>query len=143
MNVGAILHEKGSDVVTIRPSATLAAAAQTLDEKGIGAVVVTDEDGSIKGVLSERDITRQVARGGAAALKEPAKEAMTAEVVTVTPGDSVDSVMALMTDRRIRHLPVIVDGALGGIVSIGDVVKRKIAAAEAESEAMKAYIATG
>ena len=144
MNVASILTEKGRDVVTIKPEPTLSDGAKLMDEKRIGAVIVTAADGSIRGVLSERDITRQVARiGGGGALKQAVETAMTADVVTAEPGDTVDALMTKMTDRRIRHLPVVENGRLAGIVSIGDLVKRKIAAAEAEAEAMKAYISTG
>ncbi len=143
MNVASILNEKGREVTTASPEMSLAEAAKTLDDKRIGAVVVTDAAGAIRGVLSERDITRCIARRGAAALQETVESAMTADVVTASPSDKIDSVMGLMTDRRIRHLPVVEDGRLAGIISIGDVVKRKIAAAEAEAEAMKSYISTG
>jgi len=143
MNVASILSEKGREVTTATAQLSLADAAKILDDKRIGAVVVTDDAGAIRGVLSERDITRCIARRGAAALKETVESAMTTDVVTVEPGDSIDVVMNRMTDRRIRHLPVVEGGRLTGIVSIGDVVKRKIAAAEAEAEAMKSYIATG
>jgi CBS domain-containing protein len=143
MNVATILSEKGREVFTVRPNLSLADAAKTLDDKRIGALVVTDDGGAILGVLSERDITCCIARRGAAALTETVETAMTSDVVTTAPSDTIDAVMARMTDRRIRHLPVVDGGRLAGIVSIGDVVKRKIADAEAEAEAMKSYIATG
>ncbi len=143
MNVAAILSEKGHDVVTAAADMRIGDVARTLDDKRIGAVVVTAADGSIQGVLSERDITRVIARSGAEGLMQPISESMTRDVITTTPGESLDALMTIMTDRRIRHVPVIRDGALTGIVSIGDVVKRKIAQAEADAEAMKAYIAAG
>ncbi|HAQ35497.1 MAG: inosine-5-monophosphate dehydrogenase [Maricaulis sp.] len=142
MNVAAILEEKGRDVVTLKADATLSEAASRLDHHGIGAVVIVANDGAIAGVLSERDIVRQVARQGAAALVETVAGCMTRDVVTAKPADTLEAVMASMTDRRIRHLPVVENGQLSGIVSIGDVVKRRIDMTEAEAEAMKAYIAS-
>ncbi|MEN0651696.1 MULTISPECIES: CBS domain-containing protein [Hyphobacterium] len=142
MNVAAILDEKGRDVFSLRADATLSEAAALLDQKRIGAIVVVDSSGAIAGVLSERDIVRQLARMGASALTEPVAGCMTRDVITASPRDTVEEVMASMTDRRIRHLPVLEQGRLAGIVSIGDVVKRKIEQTEADAEAMKAYIAS-
>lgn len=138
-----ILRAKGSDVTVIRSNVTLREAAKLLDEKKIGSVVATHEDGSLVGVLSERDITRQVARNGAAALTMTVADAMTRDVITASLGESLDQGLARMTDRRIRHLPIVEQGELAGLVSIGDLVKWKIRETEAEAEAMKAYIATG
>lgn len=143
MRLGQILKTKGGDVITIGANETLRVAAQLLDEKRIGSVVATNGDGSLAGVLSERDITRQVARHGEAALSMIVSDAMTREVITATPEESLDQCLGRMTDRRIRHLPVIHDGQLIGLVSIGDLVFWKIRETEAEAEAMKAYIATG
>jgi CBS domain-containing protein len=143
MNVAAILQDKGDLVHAIGPETRLEEAARRLDALNIGALVVVDERRQVLGVLSERDITREIARKGAAALQESAAEAMTAEVVTAAPADTLDELMARMTDRRIRHLPVIARGRLAGLVSIGDVVKWRIKDAELEAQAMRAYIAAG
>ena len=140
MNVRSILQSKGAAVHTIAPSERLDAAARELDARGVGALVVVDGARRVTGVFSERDLAREVAQRGSAALERRVEEAMTRGVATVTPGDTLDVVMGRMTDRRVRHLPVIEDGRLAGIVSIGDVVKRKIEEAEAESQAMRDYI---
>ncbi|MGD2134119.1 MAG: CBS domain-containing protein [Maricaulaceae bacterium] len=142
MNVAAILSDKGATVHTIAPSVPVREAARMLDEKGVGALVVV-EGAVVCGVLSERDIAREVARNGAEALDRPLSGAMTKDVVTAAPGDTLDQLLSRMTSRRIRHLPVIVDGALSGLVSIGDVVKWKIKEAEDENRAMRDYITTG
>lgn len=143
MNVAAILARKGARVVTIPLAATLRETAAILDRERIGATVVVGPGGEARGVLSERDITREVARRGAAALEAAAESAMTKDVVTAGPADTLDQLLARMTDRRIRHLPVIVEGVLAGIVSIGDVVKAKIELAESEAAAMRDYIKSG
>lgn len=143
MNVSSILTEKGSAVHTIAPGASLRDAAVTLDEKRVGALVVVSDAGAPCGVISERDVAREVARRGAVALDAKVEHAMTANLVTATLGDSLDALMTRMTDRRVRHLPVIDGERLAGIVSIGDVVKWKIRVAESEAQAMKDYIAAG
>ncbi|MBX3507980.1 CBS domain-containing protein [Parvibaculum sp.] len=142
MNVATILKAKGSDVATVNPALTLAEAARLLTERGIGAVVVM-EGRRVIGILSERDIVKAVARGGAEALKAPVRDVMTARVVTCSLNDSVDELMDAMTEGRFRHLPVVEDGELAGIVSIGDVVKHRIAETVMETEALRLYIATG
>jgi CBS domain-containing protein len=143
MNVAAILQDKGDAVHTIAPGERLAEAAKTLDRKAIGALVVVDERRRVLGVLSERDVTREVARRGAAALDAAVSSAMTEDVVTASPADTLHELMSRMTDRRIRHLPVISGGQLVGIVSIGDVVKWRIRDAELEAQAMREYITAG
>ncbi len=143
MNAEAILKGKGHEVVTVTPEDTVREAAQILDQRRIGAAVVTNKDGKVCGVLSERDVARQVARQGADALQMPVSKCMTCDVITAKPGDTVDELLSCMTNRRIRHLPVMDDEHLVGVISIGDVVKRKIAETEAEAEAMKAYISAG
>ena len=143
MTLEQILKEKGFEVTTIRADVTLRGAAQLLDDRKIGSVVATQDDGVLVGVLSERDITRQIARHGAGALEMIVSDAMTREVITAEPGETLDQGLARMTDRRIRHLPVCQDNKLLGLVSIGDLVKWKIHETEAEAEAMKNYIATG
>ncbi len=145
MTIDQILKDKGPDgrsVTTVEATASLREAARILDDRRIGAVVALKLDGSPAGVLSERDIVRQVARRGASALDIAVADAMTREVVTTQPGETVDAALEQMTDRRIRHLPVYSGGQLVGLVSIGDLVKWKIAETEAEAEAMKTYLAS-
>lgn len=141
MNVAAILQDKGSVVHVVAPEARLQDAAVLMDQRKIGALVVVDARRRVLGVLSERDITREVARRGAAALDAPASSAMTEDVVTAAPADTLDELMNRMTDRRVRHLPVISGGKLAGLVSIGDVVKWRIQDAEFQAQAMRDYIA--
>ncbi|PZO80505.1 MAG: inosine-5-monophosphate dehydrogenase [Mesorhizobium amorphae] len=141
MTVKAILDAKGSDVVTLGPNETLAEAVRLLAEYRIGALVVTNGDQRIVGILSERDIVRCLAEKGAAALEETVRAAMTPKVNICNEGHTVAEVMEIMTRGRFRHLPVERDGQICGIVSIGDVVKRRIEDAEREAEDMKQYIA--
>lgn len=140
MIVEGILSTKGSDVVCIGPTISVHMATATLSEKKIGALVVVDSAGQVIGVLSERDIIRGIASQGPDVLSKSVADLMTRMVHTVTGKDQVDHVMALMTERRIRHLPVVERGALKGIISIGDVVKHKIAETEQEAEALRSYI---
>lgn len=142
MTVRSILDEKGRDVFTIGPDETLAAAIRLLAEKRIGAVVVLRTDGGIGGILSERDIVRALAEGGAAALTKPISAFMTSKVQVCREENTVNDVMEVMTRVRFRHLPVEREGKLVGLVSIGDVVKRRIEDVEREAEDIKAYIAT-
>jgi CBS domain-containing protein len=140
MHVSAILKEKGSDVVTTEAEQTIAETAKLLDRHRIGAVLVLGPDGSVAGVLSERDIVRGVARHGERALAMAVRDLMTREVVVCEPRDTVQDVMALMTHRRIRHVPVVEQGRLAGIVSIGDVVKGRLGDVEMEAESLRAYV---
>jgi CBS domain-containing protein len=142
MSVAQILRGKGRDVVVTQPHRTLMEAAQLLAEKGIGAVVVSDASRSVLGILSERDIIRAVARHGAVALDQAVSKYMTQKVFTVTEETPVDAVMETMTNGRFRHVPVIADGQLVGLVSIGDVVKHHVNEIETEHQALKDYIAT-
>ena len=142
MNVEHILAAKGRDVLTIEPDRTLADAARALTERKIGAVVVADADRAVLGILSERDIVRAVARGGAAALGDPVSQYMTAKVVTCTGHSSINELMEVMTERKFRHVPIVENGRLAGIISIGDVVKHRVAEIEAEHQALREYIAT-
>lgn len=141
MSVSHILSVKGRNVFTVRPSDTVDAVTKLLREKRIGAVVVTDDKGHIAGIVSERDVVTHIALDGAGVLKKPASDIMTRNVHTCQDGDSEQDLMALMTTRRIRHLPVVKAGKLDGMISIGDVVKFRIEAIEREAEDMKAYIA--
>ncbi|KCZ93902.1 CBS domain-containing protein [Hyphomonas johnsonii] len=140
MTIDQILNDKGQEVISVGAENTLNEAAKVLDVRRIGAVVALDDGGAIIGVLSERDIVRQVARLGHNALEMKVGDAMTRDVVTVTSTMRIDHAMQLMTDRRIRHLPVLRNDRMIGFVSIGDLVKWKIAETEAEAEAMKSYL---
>lgn len=140
MIVKSILSAKGSDVVTIAPTATLAEATRILAERKIGALVVTGAGGRITGIVSERDIVRTLARFGFDALQLPLTEVMTRKVVTCGPDDTVSVLMERMTTGKFRHLPVTEDGALVGIVSVGDVVKYRLTELQFEHDAMRDYI---
>jgi CBS domain-containing protein len=137
------LKSKGRDVVTTGPNTTLLDIADLLGKHGIGCVVVTGADGKVVGIVSERDIVRQLARAGAKVLKDPVASCMTKTVVTCREADTIDRLMAEMTAHRFRHMPVVERGRLCGLVSIGDVVRMRIAEAEMEAAAMREYIATG
>jgi CBS domain-containing protein len=143
MNVAMILKEKGSKVHTISIETSVEDATRRLRELHVGALVAVDGDGKIAGVFSERDLVRAVHHKGAAALGEPISTVMTRNVVTATCDDTLEELMERMTSRRIRHLPVLKDGKMAGIVSIGDLVKARIAASELEAEALKNYISAG
>lgn len=142
MTVKAILEEKGGNVWTLGPNDNLAQAIAVLAENRIGAVVVVNGDRQIVGILSERDIVRCLAKEGAAALDLAVRVAMTPKVSICNESHTVNQVMETMTRGRFRHLPVERDGKLVGIVSIGDVVKRRIEEAEREADEIKQYIAT-
>ena len=139
MIVAHILADKGSDVITIEPERTLADAARLLAERRIGAVVVADAQHSVQGIISERDIARAVARRGGAALEEPVSQHMTTKLFTCTRAGTVSQIMEIMTDQKVRHVPVVEDGRLGGMISIGDIVKHRLAEMEAEQRAMGEY----
>jgi CBS domain-containing protein len=142
MTVRAILDLKGRDVTTIVPDKTLGEAASLLSQHKIGALVVIGADRRVTGILSERDIVKAVSAGGAAALEEKISARMTREVVTCGPHDTMAELMGRMTAGRFRHLPVIENGRLVGIISIGDVVKHRLAEMERESSALRDYIRT-
>ncbi len=142
MTVKAILERKGYDVLTLGPNERLADAIRILAEHRVGALVITNGDGKIVGILSERDVVRVVAQKGAAALDLSVREAMTPKVKICNENHTVNEIMEIMTTGRFRHLPVEKDGLLCGIVSIGDVVKRRIEDVEREAEEIRAYIAT-
>jgi CBS domain-containing protein len=139
MTVAAILTNKGPEVISARPDQTLEAAAKLMTERRIGSVLVREGD-EVVGILSERDIVGAVAAKGAAALGMPVSSAMTRAVVFGHPSDTVDKVLALMTERRIRHLPVKDGDRLVGLVSIGDVVKKRIEDVEQEAEGLRAFV---
>ncbi len=139
MTVQRILDDKGSVVVTCRPQDTVGDVAKVLADRKIGAVVIMQDD-AVKGILSERDIVRAIAGQGGKALEKPASEIMTVNVITCALRDTNDDVMQVMTGGRFRHLPVVEDGKLAGIISIGDVVKRRIAEMEREAAEIREYI---
>ncbi len=141
MTVATILNDKGDSVVTAGADASLTELAELLSGHRIGAVVIVDAERRPEGIVSERDIVAAVARDGAEALQKPASEVMSRSIVTCKPEDSIYELMNLMTKHRIRHLPVVAEGQLGGIISIGDVVKSRIAEIELEAAEMKRYIA--
>ena len=143
MYVETILRKKGDTVITVEPECLVSKAAQILHDNRIGAALVRDKAGKVIGIVSERDIVRGVARHHDTCLTMRVDELMTSPVVTCALDDSIDHIMELMTERRVRHLPVIDRGRLAGIVSIGDVVKQRISEIEHESEALKRYIVTG
>jgi CBS domain-containing protein len=140
MLVSDILKSKGSDVFTVEPGITVHELARVLAQHRIGCVVVSSDGSSVAGIVSERDVVRALEAAGPSALDKPVSEVCTLEVFTVQPGDNIEKVATLMTDQRIRHLPVVVDGALTGLVSIGDVVKARLAELEEERAALTNYI---
>jgi CBS domain-containing protein len=142
MLVAEILKDKGETVYAIAPDLPLGGACGELDRLHIGALMVCDKD-KVIGVLSERDVVRAVARDGQAALERPVSDYMTGDVIFAAPAETVAILMGRMTDRRIRHLPVLRDGRLAGVISIGDVVKCQIAEATHEAESLRTYIAAG
>ena len=142
MIVKSIVDNKGHDVVTIKPGASLDTAAKLLAERRIGAVVVLGADDRVVGILSERDIVLAIAERGAGAMQEQVSGVMTRKVVTCTLDESIPAIMERMTTGKFRHLPVVEEGRLAGIISIGDVVKNRIMEMEQESDALKSYIQT-
>ena len=142
MTVKAILENKGHEVFTLGPNEKLSEAIRILAEHRIGALVVTNGDRKIVGIISERDIVRSLAKDGAAALEHTVRQAMTPKVKICNEHHTVNEVMEIMTTHRFRHLPVEKDGHLHGIISIGDVVKRRIEDVEREAEEIRTYIAT-
>ena len=142
MTVKSILANKGGEVVSIEPTATAAKAAKLLAERKIGALLVLGPDRRMSGILSERDIVRALAARGPKALDETVDQLMTRKVVTCSESDTVGAIMERMTAGKFRHLPVLDQGELVGIVSIGDVVKHRLGEMERESAALKDYIRT-
>ncbi len=143
MNVAAILKSKGRAVATAKLETTLLEISQKLAQKKIGAIIIVGEAGKLSGIISERDVIRAIAEHGPAALDQPVSKVMTKAVISCTETSVLDELMELMTKGRFRHLPVIEDDKLVGIVSIGDVVKNHIAEVEMEVTAMRGYLATG
>lgn len=143
MNVSTLLKAKGRSVATARPDATLLAVSQRLALRKIGAIVVVGENGQVVGIISERDVVRAIAEKGPSTLELPVSEFMTREVVTCQEASRIDELMEMMTAGRFRHLPVVEEGSLVGIISIGDVVRNHVAEVELEVSAMRSYLATG
>lgn len=143
MLVSQILKVKGDMVFTASPSETLNDVARQLNERRVGAVVVVDDSGAVVGIISERDVVTAVAKDGVDALSQTIDCCMTRDVIFATPAETVDHLLGRMTDRRIRHLPVMKEGRLAGLVSIGDLVKWKITEVEAEADGLRHYIAAG
>ncbi len=143
MRINSILTHKGDEVATVTPDSTVADALRALADHGIGALVVSADGRAVDGILSERDIVRALSADGAATLEHPVDRLMTDTVVTCSREDTVDSLMATMTERRVRHVPVVEDGVLSGIISIGDVVKHRVGELESGTRHLKDYITTG
>lgn len=143
MMIKEVLRRKGSAVATIDGAATVADLVARLAEHGVGAMVVVDADGSLCGIVSERDVVRRLADHGTELLGWTVDAIMTRDVATCGPDDDVRTVMRTMTDRRIRHVPVIAADGLGGIVSIGDVVKIRIDELQTTNESLESYITGG
>jgi CBS domain-containing protein len=142
--VSDLIRRKGSSVASAPPDTTVAALLDLLAEHGIGAVVVSADGGTVTGIVSERDVVRALRRSGPALLDAPISEVMTADVVVAAPGDTVEDLMRLMTDRRIRHVPVVAAGGrMAGIISIGDVVKSRIDELETDRAQLIDYIRSG
>ena len=141
MTVRAILDTKGHQIESVEPDARLSTAIKTLAERKIGAVLVISQ-GRIEGILSERDIVRVLGERGAAALDEPVSAVMTRKVVSCKQADTVAAIMEMMTSGKFRHLPVVEDGRVVGLISIGDIVKWRVREYEAEQEALREYIKT-
>lgn len=140
MHVAEILAKKGTGVVTVRPDDTVGHCAATLAERRFGALVVSADGGAIDGIISERDIVRGLSAEGGAVEDMPVSTLMTIPVKTCGPGDNIDALMEQMTEHRIRHLPVVDDGAMIGMISIGDVVKWRVSELEAEARHLEGYI---
>lgn len=143
MLIAEILRDKGSQVATIRPGDTISEAVSALKQHGVGALVVSENGTSIDGILSERDIVRALADHSATLLSQPVSSCMTADVFTCAPGSRTEELFALMTDKRIRHIPVENDGALVGIVSIGDIVRVRLGELKEEAALLEDYIHHG
>jgi CBS domain-containing protein len=141
MTVRSILDAKGHQIVSVEPDAKLAAAVRLLGQRRIGAVLVMDQ-GRMEGILSERDIVRVLSERGASVLDEPVSAVMTRKVVSCRQSDTVGEIMEMMTTGKFRHLPVVEDGKVVGLISIGDIVKRRVQEYEREQEALRDYIKT-
>ncbi|GAB3488307.1 CBS domain-containing protein [Nocardiopsis coralliicola] len=142
MRIADLLHDKGADVVTVRPETRVDRLLERLARHNVGAAVVVDR-GAVAGIASERDVVRGLPEHGAGLLDQPVSALMTAPVITCSPRDTVEALTVVMTENRVRHVPVLTAGALVGIVSIGDVVKSRIRRLEHDREQLEAYITQG
>lgn len=142
MSVAHILKQKGGAIFTVMPKDSMQSIVDALAKHRIGAVVVVNAAGDIAGIVSERDVVRAMAGNGAGVMSKTASDIMTAKVRTCSPSDTEADLMALMTEHRTRHLPVVASGKLAGMISIGDVVKHRMEMMEQEAEQMKSYIAS-
>ncbi|KQX61558.1 CBS domain-containing protein [Angustibacter sp. Root456] len=140
MRISDVIRRKGAEVVTIKPDDTVRQLLDLLAQHRIGALVVSPDGSAVAGIVSERDVVRHLQRAGADVLDSPVAQIMTAEVTTCGPDDGVEHLMRLMTDQRVRHIPVVIDGVLHGIVSIGDVVKHRIDELQSERDQLVGYI---
>ena len=141
MRISNVIRRKGDLVLTVRSSDTVEHLIAVLDENRIGAVVVSDDDGAtVAGIVSERDVVRRLHRDGADVLNQRVSQIMSTDVVTCTPDDGIEDLARTMTERRVRHIPVVVDGRLRAIVSIGDIVKHRIDELQAERDQLVGYI---
>jgi CBS domain-containing protein len=140
MKISDVLRTKGSAVITVAPHETIASLLELLARHNIGAVVISTDGAAVDGIVSERDVVRQLHARGSELLDAPVSDIMTAKVLTCSPDDELTEIGALMTDNRIRHLPVVVDGRLAAIVSIGDIVKARMDQLASERDLYEAYI---
>ena len=140
MRISDVIRRKGAEVVTIKPDDTVRQLLDLLAQHRIGALVVSPDGRAVAGIVSERDVVRHLRSAGADVLDSPVAQIMTAEVTTCGPDDGVEHLMRLMTDQRVRHIPVVIDGVLHGIVSIGDVVKHRIDELQSERDQLVGYI---
>ena len=140
MTIASVLRKKGNDVISVSPETLAVEVARLITSRRIGAVLVRGPDGQVQGIVSERDIVRHLQTDGAALLQAPVAQIMTVEVHTCSPEDHIEELAEAMTERRIRHVPVVADGRLHAIVSIGDVVKNRIDALQAERDQLRDYI---
>jgi CBS domain-containing protein len=142
MRISDVLRNKGTDVFTVRPDTTVRDFLAVMVERRIGACVLSADGITVAGIVSERDIARALHERGAAILADPVSAIATSDVVTASPDDSLDDLTRMMTERRVRHIPVLVDGRLSGLVSIGDVVKHRMDELETERQALVDYISS-
>ena len=140
MYVRDLLRSKGENVVTVRPDASVTSLLETLAKYNIGALVVSRNGKSVDGIVSERDVVRALVKRGGDLMADPVSSIMTAEVTTANPGSNLEKLMRTVTEQRIRHLPVVIEGDLSGIISIGDLVKARIDELEMEKESLIGYI---
>jgi CBS domain-containing protein len=143
MRVADLLRTKGSEVATVPPKVSVTGLLEDLARYNVGAMVVVDANGAVAGIVSERDVVRRLHERGAELLTAPVEEIMTSPVVTCEPSEGIDNLAEIMTERRIRHMPVVEDNRLVGIVSIGDIVKSRIQQLESDREQLESYIAQG